>query len=118
MAVTSYKIDTYSVRVYANEESGEKTVWGTKTIFMYSGGKHVASAFFAKAGFQAPDADFSADDGHIYFHAQGEQYSAVIDLLRNEKPVYINWAPTSDDVESDDGEAYFNTGKEPTGEEE
>jgi hypothetical protein len=113
---TSYKVDTYSVRVYANDLDGSLAQWAAKTIYMYSNGKHVASAFFAKEGDVAPDAIFA--DELIYFHAQAEQYSAVLDLLRNEKPVYINWKPQTDEGEPDDGVAYFNTGQEPTGEEE
>jgi len=40
----------------------------------------------------------------------------VIDLLRNEKPVYIGWYPKPDAKEEDDGDAYFATSGEPPGE--
>jgi len=111
---TRYKIDKYTIQLYANDLRGNLTRWATRVIYLYSGRKHVASAYFAREGANAPDAQFS--DGHIYFHAQGEQYGPVIDLLRNEKPVYIAWESRSDDIEQNDGDAYFYCGQEPVGE--
>ena len=114
MATTSYKIDSYTIQLYANDLRGSLTRWAAQVIYLYSGGKHIASAFFARAGTNAPDAVFS--NGHIYFHAQGEQFEPVVDLLRNEKPVYISWVPFTDSSEPNDGNAYFYCGQEPVGE--
>ncbi len=57
-------------------------------IYFYSKGKYVGSAYFARDGYTAPDARYSG--GTIYYHAQGEQYERTLDLLRNEKPVYLS----------------------------
>jgi len=116
MAITSYKIDNYSVQVYANDRKGGRTRWGDKIIYLYSGGNQVAQAVFARESFSAPEPYLSG--GKIYYFAQNYQYAAVIDLLRNEKPVYIAWKPISDPKEPGDGDAYFYTGAEPVGEKE
>jgi len=109
--MTSFKIDSYSIHVYAKDMKGSRTRWGDKLIYLYSDGKQVAQAVFAREGFKAPEPYFS--DGIIYFFAQRYQYRPVIDLLRNEKPVYIAWRPIADPKEPKDGDAYFYAGQEP-----
>jgi hypothetical protein len=116
MPTVTHKIDEYSVQVYANDLRGNLTRWAAAVIYLYSSGKYVGSAYFARDGHTAPDCVYSA--GIIYYHAQGEQYERVLDLLRNEEPVYLTWAPHSDTAESNDGDAYVYSGREPVGEEE
>ena len=108
--VKSFKIDSYSVYLYAKDMKGGRTRWGDKLIHLYSEGKQVAQACFAREGFKAPEPYFSA--GKIYYFAQAYQYEAIIDLLRNEKPVYIAWKPVADPKEPQDGDAYFYSGSE------
>lgn len=116
MPTVTHTIDEYSVQVYANDLRGNLTRWAAGVIYLYSSGNHVGSAYFARDGYTAPDAVYSG--GIIYFHAQSEQYERVLDLLRNEQPVYLRWTPHSDSGEPNDGDAYFYTGREPVGEEE
>ena len=116
METISFKIDSYAIEVYAKDMKGGRTRWGDKVIYLYSEGSNIAQAIFAREGFKAPEPYFSG--GKIYFFAQAYQYPAVIDLLRNEKPVYVAWKPISDPKEPQDGDAYFYTGEEPAGEEE
>jgi hypothetical protein len=111
MAITSFKIDSYGVQLYAVDRKGGRTRWGDKKILLYSGGKQVAQAVFAGEGFSPPEPYFSA--GKIYYFAQASMYGAVIDLLRKEKTVYIAWKPVSDPKEAQDGDAFFYTGEEP-----
>jgi hypothetical protein len=47
MAITSFKIDSYCVQLYAIDRKGGRTRWGDKTILLYSGGELVAQAVFA-----------------------------------------------------------------------
>ena len=110
----SFLVDKYSVQLYANDLRGSLTRWADKVVYMYSGGQNVGIAFFAREGASAPDAAFSG--GVIYYHAPGSQYGPVIDILRNEKPVYISWVPHTDSTEPNDGDAYLYTGQEPVGE--
>ena len=110
MAITSFKIDSYCVQLYAIDRKGGRTRWGDKIILLYSGGREVAQAVFAGEGSNPPEPYFSA--GKIYYFAPASMYGAVIDLLRNEKTVYIAWKPVSDPKEARDGDAYFYTGEE------
>ncbi len=107
MQATSYRIDSYSIYVYAKDRKGGRTRWGDKLIHLFSEGREVAQAVFAREGFDAPEPYFST--GKIYYFAQSYQFHAVIDLLRAEKPVYIAWQPIYDPKEPQDGDAYFYT---------
>ncbi len=114
MTTKTHKIDEYSVQIYANDLRGNVMRWAAGVIYLYSSGKHVATAYFARDGYTAPDATYAG--GKIYFHAQGEQYERVLDMLRNEEPVYLRWVPHPDPGEPNDGNAYFFCGREPVGE--
>ena len=106
-----YEIDDYLVRLYGNDSRGHLTRIADKEILLYSGGKMVGHATFAKEGHKTGDSHVY--QGVIYLHATTSQYDAVIDLLRNEKPVYIGWYPKPDATEENDGDAYFATSGEP-----
>jgi hypothetical protein len=107
MAVTSYKIDTYSVKIFGNDSKGSRTRWGDRCIYLYSEEKEIAQAVFAKPGHEVPEPYFS--EGKIYYFAGGDQFADVLDLLRNENPVYIAWEPVHDPKELEDGDAFFFT---------
>lgn len=107
MSVISYKIDTYSVRIFARDSKGRRTRWGDRIILLYSEGKEVAQAVFSKTGKEAPEPYFS--EGKIYYFADSDQFSDVLYLLRHEKPIYIAWEPVHDPKEAEDGDAYFYT---------
>jgi len=114
MNETRYKIDSYSVYIYAKDRKGGRTRWGEKVIHLYSGERQVGQAVFAREGFDAPEPYFSG--GVIYFFAQNYQYEAAINLLRSENLVYIAWKPVSDPKEPQDGDAYFYTESKSQGE--
>ncbi len=107
MKITNFKIDSYSVQIYAKDRKGGRTRWGDKLIYLYSRGREVAQAVFAREGFEAPEPYFSG--GKIFFFAQSYLFPAVIGLLRSGRPVYIAWKPVYDPKEPDDGDAYFYT---------
>jgi hypothetical protein len=110
-----YKIDNYLVRLYGNDTKGRLTRIDDKEILLYSDGKLIGHASFAKEGNKTGDSHVYQDV--IYFRAPSSQYSQVIDLLRNEDPVYIGWYPKADSAEEADGDAYFATSGEPPDEE-
>ena len=114
MRVKSFRIDSYSVQLYARDRKGDRVRWGDKVIYLYSGRNLVAQAVFSREGSDEPEPYFAG--GKIFYFAQGEQYAAVLDLLRNEKPVHIAWKPIADPKERRDGDAFFHTGEEPGGE--
>ncbi len=116
MPTVTHTVDEYSVQLYSNDLRGNLTRWAAGVIHFYSSGQHVGTGYFARDGYVGPDATYSG--GKIYYHAQGEQFERVLDLLRNEQPVYLRWVPQSDPGESNDGIAYIYSGREPVGEEE
>ena len=107
MADVSYKIDTYSVKIFGNDSKGRRTRWGDRCIHLFSEGKEVAQAVFAKPGHEVPEPYFS--EGKIYYFAGSDQFADVLYLLHNEKPVYIAWEHVHDPKEPNDGDAYFYT---------
>lgn len=107
MAVTSYRIDAYSVKIFGKDSKGRRTRWGDRMIQIYSERKMIAQAVFAKPKHDAPEPYIS--EGKIYYFAESDQFSDVLYLLRNEKPVYIAWEPVHDPKEPNDGDAYFYT---------
>ncbi len=106
-----FKIDNYIVRLYGNDSRGQVTRIADKEILLYSDGKLVGHATFSKEGHNIGDSHVS--QGVIYLRAPTSQYDAVVDLLRNEKPVYIGWYPKPDAKEEGDGDAYIATSGEP-----
>jgi len=109
MKTIDFKIDNYKVELYAKDRKGGRKRWGDKIIYLYSNGREVAQAVFASEHAKAPEPYYA--EGKIYFFAEAYQYDAVIDLLRNEHPVYIAWKPVYDQKEPHDGDAYFYTEK-------
>jgi len=107
MKTTSYEIDSYSVYIYAKDRKGGRTRWGDKLIHLFSKGREVAQAVFAREGFEAPEPYFSG--GKIFFFAESPLFSAVINLLRSESQVHVAWKPVHDPKEPYDGDAYFYT---------
>ncbi len=107
MAVTSYRIDAYSIKIFGKDSKGRRTRWGDRMIQLYSEGKIIAQAVFARPKHDAPEPYFS--EGKIFYFGESDQFADVLDLLRNEKPVYIAWEPVHDPKEPNDGDAYFYT---------
>lgn len=107
MADTIFKIDAYKVKIFGNDSKGRRTRWGDRSISLYSEGKEVAQAVFAKPGHEVPEPYLS--EGKIFYFAGSDQFTDVLSLLRKEKPVYIAWSPVHDPKEPDDGDAFFFT---------
>jgi len=105
MKDTSYKIEDFSVEIYAKDMKGGRTRWADKIIRLYSQGREVGQAVFAQEKTKAPEPYLSGDV--IYYFAESTQFPAVMDLLRNEKNVYIGWKPVFDPKEPNDGDALF-----------
>jgi len=106
MSETKYSIDSYQIEIFAVDCKGGRTRWGNRKIRLFSKGKEAAQAVFAHEGEKCPEPYFS--DGKIFYFASDSQYQAVIDLLRNEHPVFIHWKPVHDPKESQDGDAFFS----------
>ncbi|SHO56504.1 hypothetical protein VQ7734_02273 [Vibrio quintilis] len=68
-----------------------------------------ANVRFYKDPDDVPAQDTKASSGFIACHYPPEDYADVIDLLRNEKPLYLHYSDTSQ-------MGYFSTAPEPVGE--
>ena len=107
MRKIEYKIDKYSIKLFAPDKKGKRRRWGDKVITLFSGGKEIGRAVFAAEGEKVPEPYFAEDK--IYFFAPGSQYQAVKNLLDTDRPVYLVWESVSDPKEPQDGDAYFFT---------
>jgi hypothetical protein len=110
MKQTRYKIDSYSVEIFASDLKGRRKRWGDKVIHVYSKGKEVAQAVFAIEGSKIPEPYF--EGGKIFYFAPNSQFECVLDLLKTNTSVYIAWEPIHDPKEPNDGDAYFFTDPE------
>lgn len=107
MKTVSFRIDTYRVRLYGTDNKGARTRWGDKVIDLYSKGNLVGTAVFASQGNNPPESHYA--EGLIRYFAPHSQYPVVINLLRSEKNVTINWKPVNDPKEPMDGDAFFES---------
>lgn len=106
----SFKIDDFSIKLYAVDNKGTRKRWGDRIIQMYFGGKEVARAVFGSPLKDIPEPHFSG--GIIHYFASTDQFEAVAELLRGGRIVYIAWEPVRDTKEKNDGDAYFYTERE------
>ena len=100
------KIEKYQVQHFA----GGTSYFLRAMIWLYDENK----ATFANARFymnpnDVPAHDTKASNGFVACHYPPEQYSDVLDLLRNEEPVYLHFSDTNK-------MGYFSTAPEPVGE--
>ena len=70
----------------------------------------LGSAYFHHSADTMPDTDTQKASGHISCHYRAEDYPHVLDLLRNEKPIYLQFEITAGRVGS------IRTNAEPVGE--
>lgn len=70
----------------------------------------LGAAYFHHSAATMPNADTQKATGYISCHYPAEHYSQVLDLLRNEKPVYVEFEVRAGNV------ANIRTSAEPVGE--
>jgi hypothetical protein len=109
MAWNIFEIVSYQVYEISAKTPGYE---GTSAwISLYWSGAEKARLWFT-IGDTAPDLPNSAPKPGLpvyYLRFRGTQLPAIVDLLRNEKPVYMHWNTTSTG-------AFIATDKEPVGE--
>ena len=69
----------------------------------------IGAAYFHHDPDTMPDSDDQSAPGYVYFHYPKEDYQKVLDLLRNESPVFVRY------VGGDWKIATITTGMEPVG---
>ena len=70
----------------------------------------IGAAFFHHSVTTMPGADTRKPSGHISCHYLAEDYPQVLDLLRNEQPVYVEFEVSAGNI------ANIRTSAEPVGE--
>jgi hypothetical protein len=100
------KIDEYRVLIYGGKSSPSPKHRATILLFNQASDT-IGSIKFYDPGTSLPD-DFEKHKT-IRMFLTSDMFLNVIDILRNEKPVYLHGLP---------GEYYLSTEKEPVGEEE
>ncbi len=78
-------------------------------IKCYNDGKFILQANFYPDKKRIPENYYSTNSNLVYLHYPISMYSDIIDILRNEKPIYFTYSdPTT--------LGFIRTGKEPIGE--
>lgn len=106
MVVSGKRVDEYRVLIYGGKSGLESKHRATILLFNEDSDL-VGSIKFFDPGMQLPD-DYEKH-GSIKLFLSSDMFLEVVDILRNEKPIYIHGTP---------GEYYLSTDKEPVGEEE
>ena len=112
MAWQIHQIKSYRVYEVSAKSPGYENT--SAYISLYWNGEHHAQLWFTIGDTppSLPNSKVSMGSPPFYYvRFRGNQFQSVVDLLRNEKPVYLHWN------ESSTG-AFIATGKEQVGEEE
>jgi hypothetical protein len=80
--VTTTKIDEYEVMYSANKFFPR--------IWLKSAGKYIGQLVFQPNGAALPVDNMSGSQCNLYYHL--DDFQNCIDLLRNERPMYLLWA--------------------------
>jgi len=113
----THEVEEYEVELYGRNQEGSRTIWGIAQIVLYSSGRKVGEVFTPSRDEQPPH-DATVSNGTAFLHAASEQYDRILDLLRNESPVFLKWESISDSQVEDDVRVWVSTSQEPVGEEE
>jgi hypothetical protein len=110
MAAT-YNIDTYSVRLWSSRPTTNLSPGvAVAGIYLYQGGTYRGYAYFFPDGTPLAQPVIDAANGQVFVHFNLSQLGPVLQMLREEKPIYL--------YEFGVTNAGLMTGSEPTGEEE
>ena len=100
---TTTKIDEYEVMYSSNTF--------VPRIWLKAAGRYIGQLIFKPNGAALPQDNMSGTQVNLYYHL--DDFQNAIDLLRNERPVYLLWVGTGPGNENG-----VKTTAEPVGEEE
>jgi hypothetical protein len=109
---TPYKlVKDYSIALYAGAKNKHNYIYRA-IINMYEkkASGYLGSIYFHRHSETMPDADTQKADGAVHLHFPADVFPVVLDLLRNERPVYLNFIGEKWHIAS------LNTAREPVGE--
>ena len=112
MAYFVNMVERYRIRFFGNSTSGPKDLkaW----LYLYGSGHQ--TGVVGTIGFYPPEVAATKQDsldgfGRPRGNMSVAEVTAVMDMLRNEKPIYVHWSESWKQV-------FLDTGSEPVGEEE
>ena len=109
MTAENHRVDQYQYELV--QDSVEGSTRELMLLFLFDEkGELLCNIAFVPEGQQALQA-VPSSSGHITVQLPVTQCDRVLDMLRNEKPVYFSWSPGSQSVR-------LSTNKEPVGEQE
>jgi hypothetical protein len=107
----TYSIDKYAVRMWSSRPTTNLSPGvAVAGIFLYEGGVFRGYAYFYPDGTPLDPPVIDDVNGRVYVHFNLSQLPAVLQMLREEQPIYL--------YEFGVTNAGLMTGEEPTGEEE
>lgn len=109
---TPYKlIKGYSVSFYGGAKNVNGHLYRAVIhLFEKKASSYLGCAYFHRNLKTMPKGDSQKANGVVYLHFTEDQYEKVLDILRNESPVYLNFVGKKWNVGS------LNTAREPVGE--
>ncbi|MEO0469372.1 MAG: hypothetical protein AAF206_07125 [Bacteroidota bacterium] len=103
------QINTYSARLNGGPHGAPGKLRGHIHLFG-ANNKMIGIIYFHETGTNVPT---DTNDGLLHMHLPIAQYTATVDLLRNEDPVYIKYVGNS---LGNDPFVFLYTNQEPVGE--
>ncbi len=109
--MAEYLVDGYATRQWSSRPvTNLDPGVAVAGIYLYEAGKYRGYAYFFPDGTSLGPPVHDAANGRVFIHLNLSQYTATVDTLRYEKPIYVYYNSATD--------AAIRTGAEPTGEEE
>ena len=87
----SEEIKKYEVMYFAGGQGGEEYPHRAIIKLRRGDGTLIATAFFHRATGQIPSSDTQNQNGQYQCHFLERDYTNVLDILRNEKPVFFEF---------------------------
>lgn len=106
-----FTVDGYALRLWSSRPTTNLNPGvAVAGIYLYEGNTYRGYAYFFPDGTPLAPPVLDSASGRIFLHFSMSQFHAVMDMVRNEKPLYLYYyAPTN---------AALRSGQEPVGEEE
>ena len=87
----SEEIKKYDVAYYAGGKMANSYPYRAIIGLRRDDGSLIGAAYFHRNPEAMPDADSESPSGYVYCHYRSEDFPQVLDLLRNEQPVYVRY---------------------------
>ncbi|MEM8922090.1 MAG: hypothetical protein AAGD35_01215 [Actinomycetota bacterium] len=111
MAYTNEAVTSYVVVHYSSGGEGDGRGRRSYISLVGAAGQRIGGLYFYEDPGAMPNEDSRNSTGFVYLHNPVSAYPHVLDLLRNESPVYLRY-------DDDRNRGWLATSSEPVGEEE